>query len=278
MVLNTLAVSPQGTGEVTSACFSELPGLTHVSHGLNPHKSLQHKALSSSKDFSLDLGHTLCSKPKNNSLGGCLRGRGWPHTKQPARCQCCFFGTSLQPLPLPCATTSPCPAQVATGRGWVFWGIRDHPTGPHRTFHYALQMSACCGLLFVFPHRRNFLAAPNCFLTDVGMFFLPGAKLYPCPHTAASLEKAEHPPKSTTPPIWPPRHRTTLPREGFPWQGSINHHQPSGTCDGTSHLHPRQPVLSAPERNKTIVPFDWTSHGPTSGFCSKEALSNVCQD
>lgn len=93
------------------------------------------------------------------------------------------------------------------GRGWVFWGIRIHPTGPHGAFYFVL-----CGLLFVFLHRQDFLASPNCFLTDVGMFFLPGGKLYPCPHTPASLERAEHPTKPSTPPSWPPQHSTG----GFP--------------------------------------------------------------
>lgn len=77
-------MSPQGTGV---PCRSPLPA-SWEPHRLNPHKSLQYKALSSSTEVSLDLDHPLSSKPQDTP---CLTGTGWPHTQHPAHCSAAFW-------------------------------------------------------------------------------------------------------------------------------------------------------------------------------------------
>lgn len=149
VVLNTLPVSPQGTGVPCRSplpAFRELPSLTHLSHRLNPHKSLQYNALSSSAGFSLDLGHTLCSKPQDTPLRGCLRGPGWPHTEHPPRCQLCFLGCPCSPslfhVPplLPAQPRWPQEEDGSFGEAEITpWG----PTEPFTVFCKRLRVVVC---------------------------------------------------------------------------------------------------------------------------------------
>lgn len=173
MLLNTLAQPPKGqvspAGHLCLLFVSSLA--SHLSHRLNPHKLLQYKALSSSTDFSLDLDHTLCSKPQDTPR---LGGTGWPHTEPlPLTASAAFWDV---PAASPCSMCHHFSLLSPGGHGKRM-GVLGKQKSPHRAFHCVLPMSVCCGLFAAFLHRLDFLASPNHFLTDAGMFFLPGAKL-----------------------------------------------------------------------------------------------------
>lgn len=142
---------------------------THLSHRLNPHKSLQNKTLSSSRGF-LGFGSPLEQQAPRHPLSHRYR---LASDKAPSSLQCCFLGC-------PCSISLLHFSLLSPGGHRKRMNVLGKQESPHwAPQDFSLCSANVCVLWFVIclSPQPGFPCSPNSFLTDVGMFFLPGAKL-----------------------------------------------------------------------------------------------------
>lgn len=142
---------------------------THLSHRLNPHKSLQNKTLSSSRGF-LGFGSPLEQQAPRHPLSHRYR---LASDKAPSSLQCCFLGC-------PCSISLFHFSLLSPGGHRKRMNVLGKQESPHwAPQDFSLCSANACVLWFVIclSPQPGFPCSPNSFLTDVGMFFLPGAKL-----------------------------------------------------------------------------------------------------
>lgn len=143
---------------------------THLSHRLNPHKSLQNKTtLSSSRGF-LGFGSPLEQQASRHPLSHRYR---LASDKAPSSLQCCFLGC-------PCSISLFHFSLLSPGGHRKRMSVLGKQESPHwAPQDFSLCSANACVLWFVIclSPQPGFPCSPNSFLTDVGMFFLPGAKL-----------------------------------------------------------------------------------------------------
>lgn len=142
---------------------------THLSHRLNPHKSLQNKTLSSSRGF-LGFGSPLEQQAPRHPLSHRYR---LASDKAPSSLQCCFLGC-------PCSISLFHFSLLSPGGHRKRMSVLGKQESPHwAPQDFSLCSANACVLWFVIclSPQPGFPCSPNSFLTDVGMFFLPGAKL-----------------------------------------------------------------------------------------------------
>lgn len=142
---------------------------THLSHRLNPHKSLQNKTLSSSRGF-LGFGSPLEQQAPRHPLSHRYR---LASDKAPSSLQCCFLGC-------PCSISLFHFSLLSPGGHRKRMSVLGKQESPHwAPQDFSLCSANACVLWFVIclSPQPGFPCSPNSFLTDVGMFFLPAAKL-----------------------------------------------------------------------------------------------------
>lgn len=144
---------------------------THLSHRLNPHKSLQNKTLSSSRGF-LGFGSPLEQQAPRHPLSHRYRLA----SKHPAHCSAAFWDV---PAASPYSTCQHF-SLLSPGGHRKRMSVLGKQESPHwAPQDFSLCSANACVLWFVIclSPQPGFPCSPNSFLTDVGMFFLPGAKL-----------------------------------------------------------------------------------------------------
>lgn len=180
---------------------------THLSHRLNPHKSLQNKTLSSSRGF-LGFGSPLEQQAPRHPLSHRYR---LASDKAPSSLQCCFLGCPCSislfhvPALLPAQPRWPQEEDECFGEA----GITPlGPTGLFIMFCKCLRVVVC------------YLSFSTAWISLLSKQFSNRCRdVFPTWSKALALPThATKPGKSRTPNqtlMWPPQHSRMLPQEGF---------------------------------------------------------------